>query len=373
MSDGSVPEGALDPETALARFDAQAEIRPGLDDTKMVPVDGFSNHAKIEEIVEPSGTRYEVTYLVREDTTTETELKPLDADVPPVEDQSPPAEFTEQTQSIVRDRERMTCEECDGDGVVSCYSCKGDGLVQCPRSNCRNGILKASCSCENGEISRDCGNCHRGRVTKTVYENGSAREKTEKCEICRGDGKLYETCSQCSGSGIETIGECSTCTQTEPVGKVDCTDCDAPDHTNTCRTCDGQGEVIRVVTERRDYTALEFENTVTEDFLSSNLEWEEEPATIYEKEGLYEIDAVRQPSRPVAKTRVTEYSPNTEQAYRIKYSVDVDHDMTPETSSVGSFFVDVNGDEVMSGTMPRKEVGTGLVGRLRLVLYGLLR
>lgn len=108
------------------------------------------------------------------------------------------------------DYERVSCEDCSGDGISSCENCNGNGYAPC--DNCE------------GEGDFECETC-----------GGGGEVDGEECEDCGGDGRV-----DCSVCDTESTVPCSQC---EGNGNV------------PCETCDETGEVE---TERLNYNIYNY-------------------------------------------------------------------------------------------------------------------
>lgn len=361
--DDSVPADALDPEEALSKIEKQKKGSinwSGYGEDEL-EVPDFTHAATPDEIILPSGTKYEVTFLVRI-VTTETEQKLPSENLPRVDDDpTPPETFEEREDTYVVDRTRESCETCHGDGIVACSVCGGEGVVSCPRSQCQDGILKESCGCGNGVISKECRNCDRGRIATTVYRDGKELEDTEKCEVCNGDGELTDTCPQCAGSGEQTIGECNRCTQSDPVGMVDCDACNPSDRTEDCDDCDGHGELVTITREHHDYrivTDTVFDTIANEE---KYFEWEDTPENVTDEVAVDEFDDLSVPDGTVLQSRMEEYSFDHDRCYKLRYNADLEYDL-PSSSPRLTLYV--AGDSVTKGEVPVRQ-NKGFLGSIK--------
>lgn len=358
----STPDGALDPQEAFSQLESRTLPSEVWDDYWVVP--DFAHAATVEDIELPVGTKYEVTFLVR-DITTETEQVLPSDDLPDLDTERTPTTFEEGSETYVVSRDREPCEECSGDGVVECYTCGGDGFVSCPRSECDDGILKETCGCDWGEIARECGNCDDGKIPITTYEDGREVNTFESCDVCRGSGELTDTCPRCGGDGKRTIGECSRCTQSDPVGMVDCDACEASDHTAECRSCDGHGYIVCITREHHEYRIHTETACDTDSYWYRYFVWEDTPQTVSEDVDLSEFEDISQPDGNVVQTRLKEYKPDQDRAYKFKYSVDIEYDLPSYDKPLTAYVM----EDSVSGDAP-KRADLGLIGKIK-VLIGL--
>lgn len=150
------------------------------------------------------------------------------------------------------------------------------------------------------------------------------------------------------------------CTDEPPIGKVKCTDCEAPARMNECRTCDGHGECVRVITEHHEYELVtETAYETPEDYSKNYIQWESDPERVYEPDTIPEFleDEITGPTiGKTCKMRVKEYGLQSDKLYRFEYTVDddfdYDRDLYKGTDDIEPFTVYVVGDEA-SGLPPR--------------------
>lgn len=135
-----------------------------------------------------------------------------------------------------------TCNECEGDGLVTCYDsvCGGNHIWECDKCIGSGKVTCSKCSGEGwnrcGGILTGCGGS--GKVKKSVkLASGKYSEKIVNCSSCSGKGKVK--CTNCGTTGKVTCGKCSgsktiTCnycySDRKRYGLVD------------CKSCDGKGE-----------------------------------------------------------------------------------------------------------------------------------
>lgn len=368
MGERDIPDDALEPEEAVARLDKDRSDVLDFSDMQgaYVPMEGFAGQVDIGEITFPEGTRTTVVFLVRHIDTDEQEYNAT-VELSPESAPEPPTNFVETEESFVRECNQEECDLCSGSGRIDCRNCRGSGFVTCPRSKCRNGVLKERCSCDEGKLARECGNCSNGTVSKTYIEDGETRQKNEECDICDGDGELYRECDRCAGSGMITVGECSRCTQEDPIGKVPCDECETPDHTVECNKCDGYGELVVVTREYHEYKVIEDSViTIDNDFKDAGMiEWASTPTNTYETEDVPEINGIESPTDgEVIRVQVEEYEPNDPadgQAYSFKYYPQIDHDTRSTPYAI------VNGSDV-TGVPPFRHDPYYNMGPLRTTI-----
>lgn len=166
-----------------------------------------------------------------------------------------------------------TCENCNGEGIVTCKTCKGEGTVKC--KNCSGGQI--TCKTCSGKGSLTCKTCKGDTFVKTkercdgckdskkpgyIYDsaqalkdwyNGKMTDANDskywkECSKCHGLGYKTETCPDCKGSGLGASCDacsgtgklvCPTCGGTQI---VTCSECGGAT-TVTCPECGGEGKV----------------------------------------------------------------------------------------------------------------------------------
>ena len=134
---------------------------------------------------------------------------------------------------------KISCESCDGDGLVTCDShpCNGRHRWECDECI---GEGKIYCSNCKGEGWNTCGGWFSGcggsgQVKEKVkLASGKVSERMVKCSKCSGKGKII--CSTCNKSGKVTCPKCSgkrslTCSKcysdSKRYGLIDCSTCNA--------------------------------------------------------------------------------------------------------------------------------------------------
>lgn len=280
MSVENIPDNTLSPKEAINELQRSAEKKFKNKDYISAPSNLYKE-SEIKNLQPVEGKRHEVEYLLHHSDEKEIEkplhFEPANSDFF-TESPEKPTEFTESSYSVVTDTTTIECTECSGTGRVDCYKCGGSGNVDCPVDICRHGQLYEPCTCDNDSY-----------------------------------------CPNCGGAGVIQHGQCNTCTDNPPIGKIECRDCSSPDHKNECRTCEGRGEALRV-----DVTEHQFEvrnETIERHSVGNDIElsWKETPTSTEEFDSLPDLDGLAPPSEgEVLASRVREFEPC---AYELNYSI----------------------------------------------------
>jgi len=145
------------------------------------------------------------------------------------------------TGKIARRGKEADCPLCRGRGAPSCPACKGKGTVRRPNPEAMSYATTPCISCDGDgcEKSFKCRVCTgKGKLTRRGTSSlgpGYVLFVTFACPFCGGDGKSPDLCQRCDGRGY--LG---------PIGAqrivTPCTSCGGRGYLfHPCRTCRGMG------------------------------------------------------------------------------------------------------------------------------------
>ncbi len=126
------------------------------------------------------------------------------------------------------------CPRCHGDRTVTCTECRGMGNVPCPE--CK------------GARTKPCPKCHETMRADCFLCLGAS------CTKCHGSGKVPCSC----GTGRITCGKCSG------LGNDTCNLCHGRRNI-PCPECGGEGQFLRYIGVRFDYSCSQDERIVRKD------------------------------------------------------------------------------------------------------------
>ena len=147
--------------------------------------------------------------------------------------------------------QKTTCNNCDGDGLITCDNYEFQGKHEWECDNCI-GEGKISCNNCDGEGWNSCNNCRgRGKIKERIKAaNGNTKEVFVNCGKCSGKGKVK--CLTCNTSGKIICEKC------DGKKKIECSYCYSDKKRYgliDCPKCEAQGEFILF-----DFVHSEIEN-----------------------------------------------------------------------------------------------------------------